>query len=1699
MKKAFRFVSLFLSLLMILTCFSGLTIVASAAGDEEIQYKDQQIALFAGGQGGAHGSYKNGESVAVRYTIPEGDTLNYFFFHAVATYSDANTNLKASVYQWNTDYATTVAGEAICSVESAPHADNAPLQINVPEGVTVTGEVLLVLENSSTEEGKQMTPWAASEGGVEGVTYYANGSECSAFCVYVNVRTIESITRNEQVALFNGGQGNPHGAYKNGESVAVRYTIPEGATLNYFFFHAVATYGQPDTDLKATVYQWNTDYATTVAGEALFSVEDKNHADNAPLQINVPEGVTVTGEILLVLENTSAAEGKTMTPWGASEGAADGVTFYANGAEASAFCVYANIRATFLPQPPDPAESQMESTFTIDFGVYSDDPVTDYGMAHMNALAAFDTMNSGYITFKANGGDPWTWLDNADMAGFKALNTKVVDFAVIKYRTTAEATGEFYVSRADGVSMGQAGSHASWNYVPDGQWHTIVVDCSEVWGNTDTKITTLRLDPLAGDVDGKEIDIASITFFSNKAAAEAYAEAQKVVVPVKGELIEGDPAVFQIGDSFFTADKWFELIENLVEVEPVTGDYTAMSGTMSSDTLFVTPVGEGEKTLQDGNAQSYIANTLGGVISAAEYSSFAVRGWYGSPTEGAIEAYGYAFGDGEPVFSADFINAAEDAVKGAAGTQDATRYKINIDISGLASGTYDVSVLVKHTNGNVFELINWGDIKVVVGDGKNYQSMGFVDAEGNAYTIENGRVFNAEGIDTGLYAATLADGRTVAYGHLINLTYQDPLAGAVEIDGRKYIYDQKIQVTDVMVPVDPEDNSVVTSIDVPNVPAMSPDTLYLDGTVVKDGGAHDYIAKVLGGKIRDTDKTMGSFSVRGWAHTGSTTPIVAYGYALNDGDIIWDAGWVESDTSVSNVFPNTNVMRYMISIDVSSLEEGIYNVYLYMKLEDESIYRLNVWGDFQFVKGGTWNHIGYTDGTNTYDADSLIYTEGDTKYVLTNPKDVTDGLVAGYDYDTLIESVDIDFATAIESANRNKELTGMDVLTTWPAAGYDVDGTQMMAMYGDTSYVLFSSLPFAEYNTVEIVIGTDTGVAKNIAVGFISDKTQLYGMDVNNLNLTANIAYGIAGPASEGEPNLSGRGNGGGWNSTERLIRINIGDIDYDGEVALSISTTDGNIAVITKLSFANYATEKVKGKYIYDETLTYVASPKTPVNPHTLKPVYIVDGEALNTNGGQRVEDAVYDYEKGCIRYTATDNDPNSTSNLVPAGTQIGRYLVVKYRTETPASGECFTGVGAGASGGSNVPFGDYEADGQWHYKVVDLSRSGDMDGTYVVNHFRNDFVQGGGQWLEVEYYAFFNTVEEAEYYASHDMHVLPQPPKYFTATFVADGEVVGTIEFKEGTTKLTGIPKVPAKEGYTGAWEEYTLADADITINAVYTAKQEETVPETQPGGEETEAPKGQFDSVAHLTGFFKDAHKSYVSVEQCTPTYNEDGSLTLTGNWKEDAGTINPSVSFTYCQLMSKNYVNYGAEYGEMSKLPNANGEFGVVVLKVKADAACAGSDLTLTYIMGRTRDSSYVYSEKALVGNGEFEYVLFDLTDEDIFKSDFINTLKITWISDGESTAENVGASLTIYDLYLFADKAAAEAALEIQWPEKETKPPKQTTAEPVTTAPEAPTGEGEETTAETKEGCKSVVAASGSIALLLVAGAAFVATKKKKED
>lgn len=72
------------------------------------------------------------------------------------------------------------------------------------------------------------------------------------------------------------------------------------------------------------------------------------------------------------------------------------------------------------------------------------------------------------------------------------------------------------------------------------------------------------------------------------------------------------------------------------------------------------------------------------------------------------------------------------------------------------------------------------------------------------------------------------------------------------------------------------------------------------------------------------------------------------------------------------------------------------------------------------------------------------------------------------------------------------------------------------------------------------------------------------------------------------------------------------------------------------------------------------------------------------------------------------------------------------------------------------------------------------------------------------------------------------------YTVTFQADGVTVDTRTYTTDAPTVTP-PAVPEKEGYTGAWEPFTLTTGDVVVNAVYT----EIPPETQP---ETTAPTAE-----------------------------------------------------------------------------------------------------------------------------------------------------------------------------------------------------------------------------------------------------------------
>ena len=83
------------------------------------------------------------------------------------------------------------------------------------------------------------------------------------------------------------------------------------------------------------------------------------------------------------------------------------------------------------------------------------------------------------------------------------------------------------------------------------------------------------------------------------------------------------------------------------------------------------------------------------------------------------------------------------------------------------------------------------------------------------------------------------------------------------------------------------------------------------------------------------------------------------------------------------------------------------------------------------------------------------------------------------------------------------------------------------------------------------------------------------------------------------------------------------------------------------------------------------------------------------------------------------------------------------------------------------------------------------------------------------------------AEWTANHSYTVMPAEDISFkvaytateyTITFKADGVVVGESKYTVENKTVTR-PEIPAKEGFTAAWEYFEPTTGDITVNAVYT----------------------------------------------------------------------------------------------------------------------------------------------------------------------------------------------------------------------------------------------------------------------------------------
>ena len=423
-----------------------------------------------------------------------------------------------------------------------------------------------------------------------------------------------------------------------------------------------------------------------------------------------------------------------------------------------------------------------------------------------------------------------------------------------------------------------------------------------------------------------------------------------------------------------------------------------------------------------------------------------------------------------------------------------------------------------------------------------------------------------------------------------------------------------------------------------------------------------------------------------------------------------------------------------------------------------------------------------------------------------------------------------DFTRHYDSVTKSLGLANMNGMTVTDLCD---QGYLAITATGDDPYLSFGIHPAATANLLDYVVIKYRATATALRGELFVERTD--GATWGNPYEDTHVSFDLVS------------------NEEWQIAVINASDVwgdAYDAELKnIRLDPLDGSVTAgdTIDVAYVKFFANKMAAyafaasEYVEEDGKTVVKAPLRPIDPATVTPVMLVEGEELNVTGGTQMRDAVYSYEQGFVTYSVKGDDPSFY--LWREATEAAPFMAVKYRTTAKNTGcEVYVGsVQSGPNGCTDRVTYRYTADGEWHVAVIDLRKAADYDtDTNTVNYLRFDFLHADGglsstATLDVEYIAFFNSYDEAAVYP----HALPTEKARFTATFVVEGKALYTVEFREGDTTLTE-PVVPILPGMIGAWEPYTLGNEDITVNAVYTPAAESNVPDVPPLPEdETEAP--------------------------------------------------------------------------------------------------------------------------------------------------------------------------------------------------------------------------------------------------------------------
>ena len=236
----------------------------------------------------------------------------------------------------------------------------------------------------------------------------------------------------------------------------------------------------------------------------------------------------------------------------------------------------------------------------------------------------------------------------------------------------------------------------------------------------------------------------------------------------------------------------------------------------------------------------------------------------------------------------------------------------------------------------------------------------------------------------------------------------------------------------------------------------SPDQYRENGNVVvNDGQANVWILNNRANGITGVD----NISFRGWVFLGDgiNVEIADFGYMLGIGtDIVWGSAPIVDEAIFAPLEGRTATRRYDITIDLTSLAAGEYDVFLYVKDADGNIYKIDIWAEVWVkVEAPAAPADPTPDSTLTItevialgsSKEHNVYTEG--KYYVT-------GVITEV-YNTQYGNMKITDADGnILTIYGTYDATGenrYDVMTTQPVAGDTVTIYGIVGQYNGTPQV----------------------------------------------------------------------------------------------------------------------------------------------------------------------------------------------------------------------------------------------------------------------------------------------------------------------------------------------------------------------------------------------------------------------------------------------------------------------------------------------------------------------------------------------------------------------------------------------------------------------------------------------------------------------